>query len=523
MVLYNDVRKNCYYDSITLMLFSGELSAAEGVKNASVMMGTEHNRSLMMKAGILSPEAAAAASANDMVVGILTEDQSQSDRAAALLDTLLKKSDEKGAQAGATGAVSHARSLAAASGLLGGANFAVVSVPGKYAAFEAMKAMHSGMHVLLFSDNVSLEEENRLKDYAVEHELLLMGPDCGTAWVNGTALGFANEVRRGGIGLAAASGTGLQEVCVIIDRLGGGISQALGTGGRDVKDEVGGKMMMMELRALNADPMTKVIGIVSKPPADGVLKKIIELCSSFTKPVVACFLGGNRDMLKGSSLHFAEDMEQAAAMLVGLSRGGDSVPLSLPDTDAIINAQLAKYSPAQKYVRGLYSGGSLCYEGILLAEKEVGHVYSNITSGDYALKNVELSVENTYIDMGEDYFTDGMPHPMIDTRLRVERLKREAQDESVAVIVLDCVLGYGSNADPAGALAGAVTEAKKLSGGRHITYIASTCGTEKDFQNRSAQEQKLRDAGVIVMDCNAQCARLAAKIMRRLQNRPVEG
>jgi len=516
LILYNDVRKNTYYDSITLMLFSGELSAAEGVESASVMMGTEHNKSIMMRGGILSPETAAQAGPNDMVVGILTQTQEQSDAAAALLDKLFEKAEKKDDAGESGGPTDRVKSLSEAVRQLKGPNFAVVSVPGKYAAFEAMKAMHSGMHVLLFSDNVSLEEENRLKEYAVEHELLLMGPDCGTAWVNGAALGFANEVRRGNIGLAAASGTGLQEVCVIIDRLGGGISQALGTGGRDVKDEVGGKMLMMELKALEADPMTKVIGIVSKPPADRVLREVIELCATFTKPVVACFLGGSRELLKGSTIGFADDMEQAAAMLVGLSRGEGPVEVETPDLDAIVESELAKYAPSQRYVRGLYSGGSLCYEGILLAEREAGRVYSNISTGESELKNVEQSVENTYIDMGEDYFTDGMPHPMIDTRLRVERLKKEAQDETVAAIVLDCVLGYGCNEDPAKALAAAVNEARTLAGGRHITFMASICGTDRDLQNRSRQAETLRQAGVLVLDCNAQCAKLAARLMKRL-------
>lgn len=516
MVLYNDIKKNTYYDSITLMLFSGELSAAEGVESASVMMGTEHNKSIMMRGGILSPEAAAEAGPNDMVVGIRTQTQEQSDAAVVLLRTLFEKAEKKEDDGQTGGAANRAKTLAEAVRNLKDPNFAVVSVPGKYAAFEAMKAMHKGLHVLLFSDNVSLEEENRLKEYAVEHELLLMGPDCGTAWVNGVALGFANEVRRGNIGLAAASGTGLQEVCVHIDRLGGGISQALGTGGRDVKDEVGGKMLMMELKALEADPETRVIGIVSKPPADRVLRAVIDLCATFTKPVVACFLGGSRELLKGSTIGFADDMEQAAAMLVGLSRDGVPVPLDMPDLDAIVDTEVKKYTPAQRYIRGLYSGGSLCYEGILLAEREAGRVYSNISSGESALKNVEKSEENTYIDMGEDYFTDGMPHPMIDTRLRVERLKKEAGDETVAAIVLDCVLGYGCNEDPAGALAAAVTEARTLAAGRHITFMASICGTDQDPQKRSQQAETLRKAGVMVLDSNAQCARLAARLMKRL-------
>lgn len=516
LVLFHEVRKDTYYDSITLMLFSGALSAAEGVKNASVMMGTAHNKALMQKAGILSAEGAAQAGPNDMIIGILAESDEAVAGALAELDRQLSSSSADSAT-DESAPNRKARSLDAAIRQSGGANFAIVSVPGKYAAAEAMRAMRRGLHVLLFSDNVTIEDEIRLKDYAVEHELLLMGPDCGTAWVNGTAFGFANKVRRGGISLAAPSGTGLQEVCVIIDRLGGGIAQALGTGGRDVKEEVGGRMLLMELKALNADPMTKVIGIVSKPPADDVLRKIIELAKGFSKPVVACFLGGNRDMVRGSGIGFADTMEDCAKMLVSLCDGVD-FPADDPDRyDELARAEIARYTPEQRYVRGLYSGGSLCYEGILLAEKYVGPVYSNITSGDYCLRDPEVSVENTFIDMGEDYFTDGMPHPMIDTRQRVARIKKEALDPTVAVVVLDCVLGYGSNPDPAGALAAAVEEARSLAEGRHITYIASCCGTYADFQDRAAQEEKLRRAGILVADCNAQSAKMAAAILKRLK------
>lgn len=480
-------------------------------------MGTEHNKSIMMKAGILSEEVFANAGANDMIVGILTETQEQSDCAIKTFEALISKTNLASADSNvACDAGIRAKSIDGAMGKLGSANFAVVSVPGKYAAEEAMKAMHKGLHVLLFSDNVTIEDEIRLKEYAVEHELLMMGPDCGTTWVNGVALGFANKVRRGDIGLSAASGTGLQEVCVIIDRLGGGISQALGTGGRDVKEQLGGKMMLMELKALEADPMTKVIGIVAKPPASSVLKEIIALCSTFTKPVVACFLGGDRSLLKGSSIHFADTLEDCASQLVQLSRGAEFVSSGTPDYQAIAAAEASQYTASQKYVRGLYSGGSLCYEGILLAERVVGNVYSNICAGEYLLKNVEQSEGHCYIDMGEDYFTDGMPHPMIDTRLRVQRLKKEAQDESVAAIVLDCVIGYGSNEDPAAALADAVKEARKLANGRHITFIASICGTDGDFQNRTDQQKKLEDAGIIVLGSNAQASKLASEIMKML-------
>ncbi len=512
MVLYNDVKKNTYYDSVTLMLFSGNITSAKGVKDASVMMGTDHNKSLMIKAGILSEDAAAKASPNDLIIGILAE----SEKAVQETVRLLEEQFENKTKASAGDERIKVKTLDGAVKQLGNPNFAVISLPGKYAKNEAMKAMKNGMHVLLFSDNVSLDEENELKDYALEHELLLMGPDCGTAIINGAALGFANVVRRGDIGLVAAAGTGLQEVSVLIDRLGAGVSQALGTGGRDVKDEVGGKMMIAALKALNEDTMTKVIGIVSKPPAPEVLERIMRLTSGFEKPVVACFLGGDPEVVCSSGAVFADTLEDAAVMLVDISKYADASPARHLVDKTTVCDELKKYSKKQKFVRGLYSGGSLCYESMLLTENAVGRVYSNISHDEFELENVEKSKENTFIDMGDDYFTDGMPHPMIDPRLRAERIKKEAQDEEVAVILLDCVLGYGSHGDPAGALTTAIKQANETSKGRHITYIASVCGTDSDFQNCTEQEQKLRDAGVIVMPSNARAAKLAADILKAI-------
>lgn len=512
MVLYNDVKKNTYYDSVTLMLFSGNLTSAKGVKDASVMMGTDHNKAIMQKAGILSKEAAETATPNDLVVGILAD----SDESMEAAVKLLEEQFENKTKAAAVDGRIKVKTQDAAVKQLGKPNFAVISLPGKYAGNEAMKAMKNGMHVLLFSDNISIEEENRLKDYALEHELLMMGPDCGTAIVNGNALGFANVVRRGDIGLVAAAGTGLQEVCVLIDTMGGGVSQALGTGGRDVKDEVGGKMMIAALKALNEDPATKVIGIVSKPPAPGVMEKIMELTAGFEKVVVACFLGGDPALVAKSGAVFAANIEEAAALLVDISKGIKLEHASRAQLEELAAGELERYGEKQRFIRGLYSGGSLCYESMLIVENAVGRVLSNISHDEYELEDVENSRGNCFVDMGDDYFTDGMPHPMIDPRLRVERIKKEAQDEKVAVMLLDCVLGYGSHEDPAGALAAAIEEAKAAAQGRHITYIASVCGTEADFQNRTEQAQKLRNAGVIVMDSNAKAAKLAAEILKNI-------
>lgn len=514
MISYNEIRQNAYYDSVTLMLFSSRLSEVPGVSEAAVMMGTDHNKSLMINSGILKSGDAAKITPNDLVVGILAEDQQAVD---AALVALAEQFENKRQSASGDEHL-RARTMDSAVKKLGDPNFAIVSLPGKYAGAEAMKAMENGMHVLLFSDNVPLEKENELKDYAVEHNLLMMGPDCGTAIINGVALGFANVVRQGNIGVVAAAGTGLQEVTVVIDRLGGGISQALGTGGRDVKEAVGGKMMLLALEALKNDPRSEVIGIVSKPPAKSVMEKIIASLKDCGKPVVACFLGSDGEPAGGENIVSASTLEDAAAFMVDLAQGRPvhrtefTVPAE--QVDALVAEAVSGLRPGQKYIRGLYSGGTLCYEAMLLLRDAVGEVNSNIAlREEFMLKNVEESVGNTLLDMGDDYFTDGMPHPMIDVRLRVERIKREAADPGTAVILLDCVLGYGCHADPAGALAQAVAEARAIAGEREIAFVASVCGTDGDFQRRSEQEKKLREAGVIVMPSNAQAARVAARIL----------
>ena len=317
----------------------------------------------------------------------------------------------------------------------------------------------------------------------------------------------------------AASGTGLQEITVIIDKLDGGISQALGTGGRDLKEAIGGKMMLFALNALANDPKTDVIGIVSKPPAKDVMAKILDKVNTISKPVVVCFLGGDPKMVEGTDTIAEETIEEAAKWLVILSKGELKKELqrySEKELVSLVDNEVSQFNN-QKYLRGLFTGGTLAYEAMLIVSKKIGDTYSNIAmSKDYTLNDVEVSQENTIVDMGDDYFTDGMPHPMIEPKLRSERIKIEASDPETAVILLDCVLGYGSHPDPAKEIATAVKQAKALSGDRHITYIASVCGTEDDPQVLSNQVKKLEAEGIIVLPTNSQAARLAARIMDKL-------
>ena len=516
MIIRTLVKKSAYYDSVTLMAASGSMRNQPGVVNASIMMGTAHNRALMQNAGLIAPDAPEF-TPNDAVIGILCETEDAAGHALRALEEYFAA--RNATQSGEN--TPRVRSLSAAFKANPKLNFEIISVPGRYARVEAEKALDHGLHVLLFSDNVSLADEIALKEKAVQKGLLMMGPDCGTAIINGTALGFANVVKRGQIGLVAAAGTGLQEVCVLIDRLGGGVSQALGAGGRDLKEAVGGRMMLMELDALKHDADTSVIVVISKPPHPTVLKKLAAAIRTIGKPVIACLLGGAPELLVDSGAVFAKDLEEAARLAVSLSGCPAAQAVQSPSLIELAEAETAAMSGGQTYLRGLYSGGTLCYESLLALHQAGIGVRSNIAlSKDDLLPDPEQSADHTLLDMGDDYFTNGIPHPMIDPRLRVERILREAEDGTMAVLLLDCVCGYGSHENPAAAIASAIRSAKETArqNGGYLSVIASVCATEADPQKRSAQERALREAGVVVMPCNAQAAALAAEIvMKRIR------
>lgn len=514
-MLYTHVKKNTYIDSVSLMVLSSSVSAVEGIKNAAVMMGTEHNKEIMKKAGLFKEETEAGTS--DLIVGIETDSEESKEEALQVIEDMLNNSKKEDSDE-----TVQVRTLDSAYQHDSASNFAVISVPGRYAKNEAMKALNKGLHVLLFSDNVPVEAENELKEAAVEKGLLMMGPDCGTAIVNGVALGFANVIRRGNIGIVAAAGTGLQETTVIIDKQGGGISQGLGTGGRDIKSAVGGKMMLQEIKALEADDSTDIIVLISKPPAEDVLKKVIDTVKTIQKPIVACLLGADEAVLEGTEIHYAKTLEDAAVAAVDLADGKtpETVRFSWDEEklNAIMTEEAGKLNENQRYVRGLFSGGTLCYEGMIVAQDEIGDIYSNVPlKPELNLEDLETSQKNTFIDMGEDYFTDGLPHPMIDTRLRSERILQEAKDPEVGVLLMDIVIGYGSHEDPAESLLPSIKEAKEVAEkeGRYLSVVASVCGTEKDPQGLENQEKKLRSAGVVVMPSNAQAARMASAIANK--------
>jgi FdrA protein len=507
--------KNLYRDSVSLMQFSEKLRALDGIKQASAVMATENNISLLVEAGLI--ETAVHPSPNDLLIVVEGKDESSTSAVLDQAEAMLKAKSTSTGEGGVRRIPP--RSIEMGLESMPSANFVLISSPGEYAAAEARKALQLGLHVMMFSDNVSMEEEIPLKQYAREHDLLVMGPDCGTAIINGIPLGFANVVRRGDIGVVAASGTGLQQVTSLIDRFGAGVSQAIGTGGHDLKSEVGGITMLQGIAALTADPSTKIILLVSKPPSPDVMKTVLEKAAQSGKPVVVEFIGADPANITSGNITGVKTLEDAATVAVNLSKGkplkkfSNSLPAKYK---LLVQPAHKKLKRGQKYIRGLFSGGTFCYETVLLLSEALGKVYSNTPiKKEETIPNVWKSLEHTVIDLGDDLFTQGRPHPMIDFRLRNERIIQEANDPETAVILLDIVLGYGSNMDPAGELVPAIREAQKIASKakRNVVFVGSVCGTDSDPQNLSRQEAMLREAGVILTESNAQAARLAAAIV----------
>jgi FdrA protein len=519
MITAQRIIRNLYRDSVSLMQLSDEIQSMNGISQASAIMASENNIQLLVDSGLL-PDLITP-SPNDLLILVEGENQEFVDKAIEAVEDLLTKRADDTDSAGVQVVVPHSIQMSLEPSP--DANLVLISTPGAYAAAEALKAMRLGLHVMMFSDNVGKEDEIMLKQFSNDHDLLFMGPDCGTAIINGIPLGFANVVKRGNIGVVAASGTGLQQVTSLIDRWGGGISQAIGTGGHDLSAKVGAITMKQGIRALAADPDTKVIVLISKPPSPDVIENVLKEARNSEKPVVINFIGADPNTIKGKNLYGVPTLEAAAAASISLSNG------ELPEVkEARLSSQLAhlavdlpkNFDPRQKYIRGLFSGGTFCFETLHLLGQQIGPVFSNIPiHPEGKLENVWQSQKHTAIDLGDDLFTQGRPHPMIDFRLRNDRLLQEAQDPETAVILLDIVLGYGSNMDPAAEIVPTILKARTIAQneGRNLVFIASVCGTEQDPQNLALQEKELRNAGVVLTESNAQAALLAAAVIAQIK------
>lgn len=471
-----DVRRGAYYDSVVLMQLQRGLIGLPGVIDAGVVMATPANRELLAANNLL-PESITA-SPDDLLVVVKAEDDLSASDAIHQVDSLLARRRPSVSQD------FRPRSLGAAVKQLPESSWALVSVPGRYAAGVTREALELNQHVFLYSDNVSLEDEIALKKTAREKGLLVMGPDCGTAIINGVGLGFANRVRRGPIGLVGASGTGLQAVTTHIHDLGGGVSHAIGTGGRDLKSEVGAITAHQALDLLARDPETKVIVLISKPPSSDVATKLLATAQGTGKPVVVDFIGYPPPARRLGNLHFAASLSEAAEIAVG--------QLSLVSDQSSVADR-----PVSGYLRGLFSGGTLAFETMLGLQATLSPIYSNAPITDNQLLKDPLHSEaHTIIDLGDEFFMVGRLHPMIDNDLRIRRLRQEAADPEVGMILFDVVLGEGSHSNPAEELVPVINEIRDLR--PEIEFVAIVIGTDEDPQNLQSQIKQLKDAGMTV-------------------------
>jgi FdrA protein len=498
------VRRGAYYDSVILMQLQRALSGLPGAIDAGVVMGTEANKEVLAHSGLLAPEARDAA-ADDLIIVVKAGDSQAAQAALDRVDELLA-----GRRRGAVEGDFLPKSLESACQMLPSARWVLVSVAGRYAAGVARGALRLGKNVFLYSDNVSLEDEIALKRTAVERGLLVMGPDCGIAIISGVGLGFANQVRRGPIGIVGASGTGLQQISSRIHQLGSGITHALGTGGRDLSEEVGAATMRQGLDLLRRDPETRVIVLVSKPPAPRVAEEVFQAARSAGKPVVVDLIGFRGRPSPGGHLHFCSTLDETAELAVQLS-------IATPDEEP--GPDLERFAPGQRYLRGLFSGGTLAYEALLILQEYLPQVFSNVPLDQaFRLANAMTSQGHTVVDLGEDEFTVGRLHPMMDNDLRIRRLQQEAQDPQTAVILLDVVLGHGAHPNPAAELAPAMAAARDgaARAGRHLEVIAIVVGTDEDPQDLEAQIQRLEEAGALVYTSNEAAVRRAGELAQDL-------
>ncbi|MDQ6782628.1 MAG: protein FdrA, partial [Actinomycetota bacterium] len=493
------IHPDTYLDSVLLLAATRAMSALDGVEWATAAMATPANVATLREQGF-GDDALNGATANDLVLAVLSDDSDTVDSALAAGDDALFSDRPAGAGTGpGSREQAPAPSIDEARRRLPEGNVAIVSVPGPFAALEAHRALGAGLHVLLFSDNVPLDEEIELKQRAVHLGLLVMGPGAGTAVLGGCGLGFANVVAPGRVGVVAAAGTGAQEVMSLIDQWGDGCSQVIGVGGRDLSAAVGGLMAGAAVEALDADDATDVILLVSKPPDADVARRVMARASA--TPVVAALIGLDTvDGINGirSDTVITSTLEAGAAAAVAAL--GGSTPDDMAALRAEIDAAGERLGDDQTLVHGLFSGGTLCYEALGLLAVVLGQpVYSN-TPLDESHGLPAPDGTHVCLDLGEEEFTQGRPHPMIDPEARIERLREVGGRSDVAVVLLDVVLGYGAHDDPAGTLAPVCREIIAQGGPAIVTYVL---GTDGDPQGLDDQRRRLRDAGCVVAPTGA--------------------
>lgn len=511
MSVFVKIEKGRYIDSLETLYASSVLVEQAGIVAGYVGVGNDPFKDTVTSSDLNSPDLKEA-TGNDLVIIAEAADKAAFDAAVAAVYASFE------VEASAQVEESFVSTKAAVQ-KHPEINLCSVSVPGEYAYTEVKKALNAGLHCVVFSNNVPLNQEREMKLLAREKGLLCMGPDCGVANINGAALVLSSINNRGPFGIVGASGTGIQHVAAIMHEAGSGVSQTIGTGGNDCKDAVGGIMMLMGIDAMEADPETKYIALISRKPGDTVLPKLLERIKTCKKPVVALFMGCDREVVEASGAVYASSLDDCAIQCLKLI--GIDYPLATEeDLVKIASEEVKKYAPEQKYLRGLYTGGTYMDEAANAMIPRIGTIWSNCPiQPEWKLEDSYVSKDNSCVDYGEEEFTLGRPHPAIDPSIRKPAILREAMDPEVAVIVLDFILTPPGHMDPTGYVLDDVKMAQQVAEaeGRHLTFIASVLGTTADLQDKNKQERQLREAGVIVCQTNYRAAVLASEIIRQIK------
>lgn len=481
--LASEIKPQFYLDSVALMRMSRALADGDGIHDAAMMMATPANIAILSNAGLLE-SADTPAGAGDLIIAVRADTAERAAEALAEAEASLTKP-----QSTSGGEQWRPRSIRSAVQSHPDAGLALISVPGPFAISEARKAIRRGLHVMIFSDNVALADEVTLKQEAQTLGRLVMGPDCGTSIINGVPLAFANELPRGDIGIVGASGTGIQEVSCLLAGMGKGVSHAIGVGGRDLTQQVGGISTLMALDMLESDAATRHIVIISKPPAADVADAVLARVASSSKSFTICFIGGEKPTLPTNAV-WVNTLAAAAE-----SAGGTLLE------DENLTSEIIGSAVKGSLLRGLFCGGTLCAEAQVICK-----LANVVVSSNAAIPGVAKSIDadgHTLIDLGADEYTQGKPHPMIEPAVRDQELQAALADDRTAVLLVDVVIGYGAHADPAGHLV------NSLPSNRKVPVIASVTGTEQDPQIRSRQIDILRRAGIQVASSNANAVSLA--------------
>ena len=555
------IKPNFYRDSLQLMKISEKLRQSSGVSEASIVMATETNKGVLIRLGF-SPSLIEQANESDMIIAVRAKDQLSIDLVSEQIGKLFESPEVEDRLESRDHEKTTDLDLALRK--MPGTNLVLLSIPGEYVKDISYKLIEQGIHQQIFSDHVPVEDELKIKKQAVTKGVLILGPGAGTSIINGKGIGFSNTISVGPVGIVAAAGTGLQEVACLLDQCGIGVKHGLGVGGNDPKDKIGGIMMLECMKILEKDDDIKVIATISKPPSSSVEQKIMEyVIGKGTKKYVLAFIGGQlttagkrQQQSQTENLH----SKTSSSASTTISSGGSTATTADRQTGivkvnslascvlAIANAlgnqrlqraisqlyiqpqelvnllqrEWSKLQSNQKYIRGLYTGGTFTYEAQVILRDiiDIEQIHSNAAIEQITkLQDSYKSEKHSIMDLGEEEFTMGRPHPMIDPTIRKLRILEEVKDPEVAVVLLDFVLGYGSNPDPVGAIIDELQMAKVIANkeGRYLPVITHVCGTKNDIQGYERSISKLHSVGCIVMPTNALAVIASALIAQRGQ------